>query len=962
MGIVLRDYQDETIESIVNQWSRGYHSTLANLFTGAGKTVIFVEYCKRHIDLKRQRVLVITPAHLTLKTKFKFIELYPETYARQVLVNGYKMMPALGMEMSNVSEPQGRIIVSSADTLIDRVTEDYEPIRKEDILVEAQGIRLNPASKRRYLVSRRVDELLKYGMFDELIDDECFPAGTLIDGRPIETVQVGDIISSYDEVSKTIVRRQVTHLYKRTPKHFIVSLSMSDGRTISCTENHPIYVNGRWTNSINVRVGDYVYASNLQNELLSVRSSDGITTTKRYVKDFIFDRKTKTNVLLQQLQRLNNVGRIFTNNVKDKHNLCIRPDETKQPDEGLREFREDATNAFENRSSTRSTWRKWSGVANSPTNVVREIGRKLVSRVRSTVKSISEKQLQCKSSIQDRYSEPRLDGSHRSRWSESSNERSSIARQEERLDLKRVRVDSVTVHEQTSDGTFGGLLSDGHVYNLEVEGTHTYFANGILVHNCHHVLADSEFTLVTRLWEICDAIGIPKVKVTGYTATAFREDGKALGNVFQTICISRSAAWGQQNGYLAPLAVPIRVEASIPYGRSKVLKVGNWTQPIITAWKEKAELRPTLGYFDSVSSSIEATEKFREAGIRSAHIDGTQTIDTDGKVYGIDYRETIYNKFLTGEVQVLNNYAVLLEGVDLPPASCMIWARPTENLVLLTQAVGRILRLFDGNKDLPEKTDALIIDIVGDDMTVMTAGTLSGYRVDPNSKEYVKDVDDEMEVETVVDGRELRDVGHGLTEANGVIYSVGKLIRKSGSDWYHNDSNDVQTLGISTNEALTIVPPFFTLANHLARKANLLETQIASGDQSLMEDYTKLQRSIELYSNYTLWHSKESDYPKTWVYQDVSLERLMDFAVPYMSEVSNPISSFVARGKKWKTEPITKTQIEELRRLAYLYKFKVIDSTTKGEASQLITYHKHFNGIVRQVLGFMYRELGSYTK
>lgn len=651
MGIVLRDYQDETIESIVNQWSRGYHSTLANLFTGAGKTVIFVEYCKRHIDLKRQRVLVITPAHLTLKTKFKFIELYPETYARQVLVNGYRMMPALGMEMSNVSEPQGRIIVSSADTLIDRVTEDYEPIRKEDILVEAQGIRLNPASKRRYLVSRRVDELLKYGMFDELIDDEC-----------------------------------------------------------------------------------------------------------------------------------------------------------------------------------------------------------------------------------------------------------------------------------------------------------------------HHVLADSEFTLVTRLWEICDALEIPKVKVTGYTATAFREDGKALGNVFQTICISRSAAWGQQNGYLAPLAVPIRVEASIPYGRSKVLKVGNWTQPIITAWKEKAELRPTLGYFDSVSSSIEATEKFREAGIRSAHIDGTQTIDTDGKVYGIDYRETIYNKFLTGEVQVLNNYAVLLEGVDLPPASCMIWARPTENIVLLTQAVGRILRLFDGNKDLPEKTDALIIDIVGDDMTVMTAGTLSGYRVDPNSKEYVKDVDDEMEVETVVDGRELRDVGHGLTEANGVIYSVGKLIRKSGSDWYHNDSNDVQTLGISTNEALTIVPPFFTLANHLARKANLLETQIASGDQSLMNDYTKLQRSIELYSNYTLWHSKESDYPKTWVYQDVSLERLMDFAVPYMSEVSNPVSSFVARGKKWKTEPITKTQIEELRRLAYLYKFKVIDSITKGEASQLITYHKHFNGIVRQVLGFMYRELGSYTK
>lgn len=650
MGVVLRDYQQETIEAITNQWGRGYHSTLANLFTGAGKTVIFVEYCHRHVDLKRHRVLVITPAHLTLKTKFKFVEMYPETYARQVLVNGYKMMPALGMEMANVSEPNGRIIVSSADTLIDRVSTDFEKITASDIELRDGGIVLSAKSSRRYLVSRRVDELLRHGMFDELIDDEC-----------------------------------------------------------------------------------------------------------------------------------------------------------------------------------------------------------------------------------------------------------------------------------------------------------------------HHVLADSEFTLVTRLWEICDALGIPKVKVTGYTATAFREDGKALGNVFQTICISRSATWGQQNGYLAPLAVPIRVEATIPYGRSKVLKVGNWTKPIITAWQEKASNRPTLGYFDSVSSSIEATEKFREAGIRAAHIDGTQTIDTDGSVHGIDYREAIYSKFLTGEVQILNNYAVLLEGVDLPPASCMIWARPTENLVLLTQAVGRILRLFDGNKDLPEKTDAIIIDIVSEDMTVLTAGTLAGYRVDPNTKEYVKD-DEEMEVETIIDGRELKDVSHGLTEANGVIYSVGKLIRKSGSDWYHNESNGVQSLGISTKEALVIVPPFFTLANHLARKASLLESAIERGDTSLMNDYNKLQKAMELYNNYTLWHSKEGEYPKTWVYQDVSLERLMDFAIPYMSEVSDPISAFVARGKKWKTEDITKSQIEELRRLAFLFKFKYVDSISKGEASQLITYNKHFNGIVRQVLGLFYRDLGVYVK
>jgi len=50
-------------------------------------------------------------------------------------------------------------------------------------------------------------------------------------------------------------------------------------------------------------------------------------------------------------------------------------------------------------------------------------------------------------------------------------------------------LDSITIHKQTRDGTFGGVCTDGYVYNLEVEDNHTYIANGIGVHNCHHVQA-----------------------------------------------------------------------------------------------------------------------------------------------------------------------------------------------------------------------------------------------------------------------------------------------------------------------------------------------------------------------------------------------------------------------------------------------------------------------------------------
>jgi Rad3-related DNA helicase len=46
-------------------------------------------------------------------------------------------------------------------------------------------------------------------------------------------------------------------------------------------------------------------------------------------------------------------------------------------------------------------------------------------------------------------------------------------------------VDGVEVLEPGGDGTFGGVCPDGLVYNLAVDDTNTYVANGVVVHNCH---------------------------------------------------------------------------------------------------------------------------------------------------------------------------------------------------------------------------------------------------------------------------------------------------------------------------------------------------------------------------------------------------------------------------------------------------------------------------------------------
>jgi len=649
MPVQLREYQVDALEAIQSQWNRGFHSTLAELFTSAGKTVIFVEYVKRHIDLRERRALVMTPAHLILQTKLKFSTFYPEfdgwTDTKQL------KRITMGVEMADLTQPSARLIIGSVPTVIDRVPTDFEPITKGDLIVDEHGgIKKSPRSTRKVLISHRMDDILSYGMIDEIIFDEA-----------------------------------------------------------------------------------------------------------------------------------------------------------------------------------------------------------------------------------------------------------------------------------------------------------------------HHAVAPGGFMLISRLWEICKVLGLPPTRLIGFTATAFRDDGLALSNLFQTICIRRSQRWAEQHGYTAPLKPPIRVHVRVPLGKEEVLNAGNWADLIVQAWLEKGEGRPILGYWPSVESSREVTKAFQTAGIPAAHLESTVTIGIDGSAHDDTYRETIYEQFLTGKCQIINNYGVILEGTDLPPASCMMWGRETENIVLTTQAIGRIIRLFDGNQALPPKQDALIIDITAGDLTVLTAGTLAGFRIDPDTGIYVKDQDDEIEVEVSDDGKDIRDVEKGVIYSSGLIYSIGKLIRKSGSDWYHDERYDVLSLGISMTDSIIIVPPFYTLATFLNNVENKLEAELEKHySQEGYNEYANVSNAKTLFENYTLWHYKKGNTPASWVQKDISLDRLMDFTIPYMNDQSDPISSFINKSSSWKRKPMSDAQKNLLTNLTQKHKIEFDPLWTQGEASQIISHIFSFNEGVRIRIAQMYKSIAEY--
>ena len=79
---------------------------------------------------------------------------------------------------------------------------------------------------------------------DLVIFDECFVAGTPVDGVPIEQVPVGMVVRSFDTENNTFCRKPVLRVFKRVPTALMrVQIG---SRTIICTPNHKFWTTDGW--------------------------------------------------------------------------------------------------------------------------------------------------------------------------------------------------------------------------------------------------------------------------------------------------------------------------------------------------------------------------------------------------------------------------------------------------------------------------------------------------------------------------------------------------------------------------------------------------------------------------------------------------------------------------------------------------------------------------------------------
>ena len=136
--------------------------------------------------------------------------------------------------------------------------------------------------------------------------------------------------------------------------------------------------------------------------------------------------------------------------------------------------------------------------------------------------------------------------------------------QEEGCSASGSRVFGVEVHEPAGSGGLGGSGEEDHLYDLEVEGNHNYFVEGVLVSNCHQGKG-------SKRWEVLP-ISEPDGSVE-QIAKAFREQEREAkkkgGFVKQT-----------EEGRKMFLPVLNRASAAADLARCVSKRVGTTATPI----------------------------------------------------------------------------------------------------------------------------------------------------------------------------------------------------------------------------------------------------------------------------------------------------------------------------------------------------------------------------------------------
>lgn len=233
----------------------------------------------------------------------------------------------------------------------------------------------------------------------------------------------------------------------------------------------------------------------------------------------------------------------------------------------------------------------------------------------------------------------------------------------------------------------------------------------LVVDEAHHSRADTYQRIITAARD-----KNPDCLIAGFTATGSRGDKRGLKPTFDNVCDLITMRKLIDLGFLVPArtfiaTLPgladeiknIRKTSGGDYDLSEVETLMD-TKPVNEAvfreWKNIAGDRKTIVFASTIKHAQDVCYLFQSNGIKADCVFG----DTPN-------RAEILKRFEFGDLQVICNVAVLTEGYDAPPTSCIVLLRPCSFKSTMVQMVGRGLRVID-----PEvhpgivKKDCIVLD------------------------------------------------------------------------------------------------------------------------------------------------------------------------------------------------------------------------------------------------------------
>lgn len=596
--------------------------------------------------------------------------------------------------------------------------------------------------------------------FDVVAVDECFPAGTKVDGRNIEDIRPGDWVMSFDHESDTAEKRKVLSCFKRKLSG---DLAVINGELV-CTANHPVF---------SVTRGGYVDAGKLERgecilRLLRREDSAGISD-----EGTVGRAQTKGACLLFYGVREELLQKDFVRDgKKNEQKIRFRENGLTQSHVFGSVAPQDGKYFETHKTSACCEGREWLRHDEAAGDSLEFVG---ASVSRSGVRS-QDAQGYSRSpvALQNRHRGSYVQTGNRDRRCQPSCACEALVGREENVCLRAVRVDSIEVFKQGGFGKWGSLCGDGYVYNFEVEKNHNYFANGYLVHNCHHAAAASYRKILDYFK--------PRL-LLGFTATPNRGDGVGLESIFEDIIFERDLEWGIKNGYLADIKC-IRCDIGFDL-RSVSSRLGDYSAE---------ELDKAVNIESANKAVADAYRRYARGrtlvfAVSVAHAEAiAREIPGSEVVIGGKDRKLTLERFQNGDLKCIVNCMVFTEGTDLPGVETVIVARPTQNVALYTQMVGRGTRLFPGKEYLT------LIDCVGASaLNLCTAPSLLGLDVSLLDKKDKKSLD-EVDIFDIPDelARAMDKPEYWIKNARIVdLWAKGRKYNLHGVNWFRTARGDL---------------------------------------------------------------------------------------------------------------------------------------------------------------------------